>query len=361
MKDMVRNFPGVEMKEGELKIVIPRADHGDEVRIFMLGAENPSGIRGIYLDHCVLDEYSEFAPEVWTEVIRPTLSDRNGKATFIFTPRGANHSYDIYRYATSGKSDEWAGFMFKASDTKILPQKELDAAREVMSEESYMQEYECDFSAALVGAYYKHEMALARKTNRITRVPYDAHATVWTAWDLGIDDSTAIWYLQEIGRELHAIEYEEFQGMGLDKIVKHVKSKETYMYEGHILPHDVAVRELSSGRSRLQIMQDKLKLRGIQVAPKMKIEDGIAATRSLLGRMWFDEHNCGLGIEALKSYEREFDSKNGVYKLRPKHNWASHCADALRTFATGIRLEEDKPKWEDMPEVAQNDYDIMEF
>ena len=360
MKDMVRDFPGVEMKEGELKIIIPRADTRDEVRIFMLGAENPGAIRGIYLDHCVLDEFSEFAPEVWSEVIRPALSDRNGGATFIFTPRGANHSYDIYRYAISGKSDEWAGFMFKASDTKILPQKELDAAREVMSEESYAQEYEVDFSAALVGAYYKHEMGKANEQNRITRVPYDSHALVWTAWDLGIDDSTAIWFIQEAGRELHVIDYMEVSGKGLDFIVGEVKGK-SYDYAGHVMPHDVAVRELSSGRSRLQILEDKLKLRGISVAPKMKVEDGIAATRALLGRMWFDEYNCGQGIECLKSYEREFDSKNGVYKLRPKHNWASHGADAMRTFSTGYRLEEDKPKYDDMPAQADSEYNIMGF
>jgi len=360
MKDMVRDFPGVEMKEGELKIIIPRADTRDEVRIFMLGAENPGAIRGIYLDHCVLDEFSEFAPEVWSEVIRPALSDRNGGATFIFTPRGANHSYDIYRYAISGKSDEWAGFMFKASDTKILPQKELDAAREVMSEESYAQEYECDFSAALVGAYYKEEMAKARKDARITRVPYDTHARVWTAWDLGLSDSTAVWFIQETGREIHVIDYLEVSSKSLEKTVKLVREKE-YEYEGHIMPHDVAVRELTSGRSRLEILRNKLKLKGVQVAPKMKIEDGIAAVRSLIGKMWFDEYNCAQGLECLKSYEREFDSKNGVYRTRPKHNWASHGADALRTYATGIRLEEDKmPDWM-MDGQSNTDYDVMGF
>lgn len=360
LKDMVKDFPGVQVKEGDLKIVIPRADKGDEVRVFMLGAENPGNLRGIYLDYCILDEFAEFNPEVWTQVVRPALSDRNGKATFIFTPKGANQAYDIYRYAISGQDTEWAGFMFKASQTGVLPQKELEAAAAVMSEEDYAQEYECDFSAALVGAFYKHEMGQASKQGRITRVPYDAHALVWTAWDLGIDDATAVWFLQECGRELHAIEYVEYQGVGLDKIVADIKGKE-YVYEGHVLPHDVAVRELSSGRSRLQILQDKLKLRGIQVAPKMKVEDGIAATRTLLQRMWFDEFNCGPGVEALKSYEREFDSKNGVYKLRPKHNWASHGADALRTFATGYRLQEDRPDFNVMPDRCETDYDVMGY
>jgi phage terminase large subunit len=303
-----------------------------------------------------MDEYAEQDPTVFTQVVRPALSDREGWAIFITTPKGANHAYDMYRFAKK-EGGEWFTCVFKASETGIIPQKELEAARAVMSPEEYDQEYECSFTAALVGAYYKEEMARAQKEKRITRVPYDNHVRVITAWDLGMDDSTAIWFIQECGRELHAIDYLEVNSKGLPEIIKLIREK-PYDYAEHLLPHDAAARELGTGKSRVEIIK-KLGLKNVRIAPKLKREDGIAAVRSILGKMWFDEHNCGYGIEALKAYERVFDTKDNVFKTVPKHNWASHCADALRTFATGYRLEEDKTPASNLVDRAETDYDIF--
>ena len=356
VKEFTNMIPGIQYHEGELRVTIKRADRGDEVRIFLLGAENPNSLRGMYLDFAVIDEYSECDPTVWTQVLRPALADRNGGAIFIYTPKGAGHGQKLYLAAGKDTTGEWFTCMLKASETGILPLKELEAAKAVMSPEEYEQEFECSFSAALVGAYYKNEMRDAHE--RITHVPYDNHTFVYTGWDLGIHDSTAIWFIQETGRELHAIDHYEVSGKGLADIVRALNEK-PYAYAGHVFPHDVAVRELGTGKSRLEILRDKFKLKNIIVAPKLRLEDGIAATRSILPRMWFDQDKCSYGIECLKAYERKFDPKENVFKSTPRHNWASHSADALRTFATGFRLAEDRVDNRDLERQAETDYDIL--
>lgn len=364
VKDAVRHLPGIKIHEGELKVTIPRVEHGDEIRFYLLGAENPGALRGIYLDGIIIDEYSEIDPVVWKQVVRPALSDREGWAIFIFTPKGSNHAHELFMHACRlmrADDSEWYAVLFKASETKIIPEKELRAAREIMSPEEYEQEYECSFTAALTGAYYKREMAMAHEQGRICRVPYDPYTPVITAWDLGLDDSTAIWFLQEKPFRINAIDYFECNGKGFDFIVNQVLNQKGYGYGRHILPHDVAQREISTGKTRLSILTDKLKLKNVTVAPRLKREDGIQAVRTILPRTWFESELCGYGIEALKSYERVFDSKENVFKTVPKHNWASHGADAMRTFATGYRLEDERSDHRDLERSAESDYDVMGF
>lgn len=355
LKEATKMFPGVTTNESELRVDIPRG--ADNLRIQLLGAENPGNLKGIYADGVVFDEFAETDPKVWTEVFRPALSDRLGWAIFIFTPKGSNHAYELYRMARKDDSGEWFVAMFKASETGVIPAKELEAARKFMSEEMYQQEYECDFTAALVGAYYKHEMQAMQKGNRLIRVPHDKHLSVMTGWDLGMDDSTAIWFMQAVGAEVRAIDYLEVTGKGLDYIAKELKAK-GYNYSRHFFPHDMAVRELGTGVSREKTFRD-FGFTGIEIVKRHAPEDGIHAVRGLLSRMWIDTYHCGYGVEALKSYEREFDEKNGVFKLKPKHNWASHGCDAMRTFAMGFRGDKGNGSSLDFERTCDSDYDVM--
>lgn len=358
LKDATRMFPGVATNESELRVDIPRGS--DTLRIQLLGAENPGNLKGVYADGVVFDEFAETDPRVWTEVFRPALSDRLGWAIFIFTPKGSNHAYELYRMARQDKSGEWFVALFKASETGVIPKGELEAARKFMSDEMYQQEYECDFTAALVGAYYKAEMMKMQRENRLIRVPYDKHAPVMTGWDLGMDDSTAIWFIQKVGQELHAIDYLEVSGKGLADVVKILKEKE-YDYGVHYFPHDLAARELGTGVSREETIR-KLGLKQIEIVKRHNPEDGIHAVRGLLGKMWVDAYNCGYGVEALKSYEREYDDKNGVFKLKPKHNWASHGADAMRTFAMGFGGgDRGSGSSLDFPTASESEYDVMGY
>jgi phage terminase large subunit len=234
------------------------------------------------------------------------------------------------------RQDDWYALELKASKTGILPNAELEAAKKDLSVDQYAQEYECSFAAAVSGAYYGTEMAEAYDEKRITKVPYDKQLETITAWDLGIGDSTAIWFLQVHGFEIRVIDHYEASGVGLDHYVKVLREK-PYIYGEHILPHDVEVKELGSGKSRKEVLQN-LGLT-VEVAPKLSIEDGIQAVRALLSRCWFDEEKCRHGIEALKQYRREFDEKNKTFRVRPLHDWTSHSADAFRYFAIGYKKQ----------------------
>lgn len=357
LKEYTKHLPDVNVNEAELRVDVPRPAHDDRVRFMLLGAENPGTIRGIYLDGCILDEYAEMDPIVWTQVVRPALSDRIGWAIFIGTPKGQNGFYELYRQAQESGRADWFSIMYKASQTGVIPPSELEAARAIMSEEEYLQEYECSFSAALVGAYYGKRMSQAEEEGRLTNVPYDPAVPVTTYWDLGINDTTVIWFEQRVGKARHFIDYIEMSGMALDYYVKEVLGKK-YMYEAHVLPHDAEARELGTGRTRVETLAS-LGLKNIEVLPKHNVEDGINAVRMILPVSWIDASKCHRGIEALKSYERKWDSKNKIYQEKPLHNWASHAADAFRIAAmrNDRRLTEQEKR--NLPRTAKSQYDIF--
>ena len=323
---------GATFNESELRADFP---NGAQVRLY--GADNPDSLRGIYLDGVVLDEYGIMDPGIWT-VVRPALSDRLGWADFIGTPNGHNDFYDTWQKAKANP-EEWFAAVHKASETKLIPQSELDLARRSMTQDQYDQEFECSFEAAIQGAYYGPDMAQAERDGRIRSIPWERDIPVHTGWDLGVGDSTAIWFVQLVSNEWRLIDYIENNGVGLDYYVRELRAR-PYIYGQHILPHDVEVKELTSGRTR----KESLESMGInvRVAPKLKVEDGINAVRRIIGRCWFNADKCNRGIEALKQYRTDWDEKGKVFKDHPKHDWTSHGADAMRYLALGL-AEEDGP------------------
>lgn len=340
LKHFCAPIPGVEMNETELRVDLPT---GGRIRLY--GADNYDRLRGIYLDGVILDEPAQMDPRAWSEVIRPALSDRNGWATFIGTPKGHNTFYDIWERAKSEK--DWYALMLRASETGLLPETELADARKTMGEDEYQQEYECSFEAAVKGAYYATEMSRARAEGRIGKVPFDRYLPVLTSWDLGFTDSSAVWFLQPSGNEVHVIAYYEADSKPLSHYADVLREKqrewgEAARYGEHYFPHDVQAHELTVGRSRVQTLRD-LGLEPV-VVPQHNVNDGINAVRRLFDRFWFDEANCRRGLEALALYRREFDEKTKMFRDRPLHDWASHGADALRCFASGWYGNDARPK-----------------
>ena len=343
-------IPGVTFNETEL-----RADFPNGGRIMLLSGENPDALRGIYLDLCVFDEYGMQNPRVWGEVVRPALSDREGSAIFLGTPNGHNHFYEIMQQAkseVSEGSDYWYWKIAKASETKLVKEEELDAARKQMTEEQYEQEYECSFTAAIIGAYYGRLLVELEDKDRVTRVPYDPALPVHTAWDLGINDSTAIWFAQIFrGGAVNVIDYYENTGFGLDHYAEVLRQKD-YHYGDHLAPHDIEIRELGSGKSRLETAFS-LGIR-FKVIPKMKVADGINAARLLIPKCYFDKDNCAVGIEMLKQYRQEWDEKRKIFRDQPRHDFTSHAADAFRYLAIGL---ENRTTYSKPPQaVAQSSY-----
>jgi phage terminase large subunit len=301
-------------------------------RITLHGSDNPDALRGLYLDGVVFDEFGDMDPVTWTQVVRPALADRKGWAIFIGTPKGRNAFYDLHQAAAA--NDEWYSAVFKASETNIIDPLELKSSRKDMTEEEYAQEFECSFQAPNIGSYYGKEMGFAESEKRICRVPWEPSVPVTTAWDLGIDDATAIWFVQQVGREVRIIDYYESSGEGLSHYVAHLRNQR-YVYSEHLLPHDASVKELGTGLSRVETLQGL----GLNptVVPVQRVEDGINAVRMLLPRCWFDEAKTAHGRKALGAYQREWAPKLGTWRASPKHDWSSHAADAFRYLAVGLK------------------------
>lgn len=327
IKEFAGVIPGIQFNESEL-----RADFPNGGRIRLYGADNYDRLRGIYLDGVVLDEYADMDPRAWSEVIRPALSDRKGWAVFIGTPKGRNSFCETYELAKTDPN--WFALMLRASETGLVNEIELADARKSMSEDQYEQEYECSFDAAVVGAYYAKQMTRAAESKRITNVPWEPSVEVYTAWDLGIGDSTAIWFCQMIGHEARIIDFYEASGVGLDHYAKVLRER-PYTYAEHILPHDVRVKELGTGKSRLEVL-DTLGIHNVRIAPQVRVEDGINAARLFIEKCWFDQTRCATGIEALRQYRAEYDEKQKTLKLRPLHDWSSHASDAFRYLALSV-------------------------
>lgn len=356
LKEYTKHMPNVKVNESELTITIFRRDRDDRVKIMLMGADNIDAARGMYFDGVILDEYADMDPQIWTKVLRPALSDRMGWAIFIGTPKGQNHFYDVF-LAAKRLGKEWFTAVYKASETGIIPKTELEANRAIMSEDEYEQEYECSFAAALTGAYYGKQMEKLESQGRITKVPYDPALAVDTFWDLGMDDSTAIWMIQHHRFEFRVINYIEDNGLGLESYVRMLFDT-GYSFRRHYLPHDAAVRELGTGVSRQETLKN-LGLRHITVLPKHNVADGISASRLVIPKCWFDYENCEVGINALKNYTKKWDAKNKVYMNTPLHNWASHGADAWRQFAMGMKPERDDVDVRRLPRSTKSDYDIL--
>lgn len=355
-KEICRHFPGVKINEAELRIDIPRQYLDDRIRIFLAGGENFDALRGVYLDGVVLDEYGDMDPRIWGTVLRPALSDRMGWCIFIGTPKGKNHFYDLYEQAKNTASDQWFHAIFKASDTRIIPEIELEEAKMGMLPEEYEQEFECSFSSTLVGAYYGKYIKDAENEKRIKEVPSDPALTTLVAWDLGIGDSTAIWFVQISGNEIRVIDYLEDHGRSLDWYAREIRGK-GYVIDKCILPHDARVRSLETGKTRISVIENLLGVR-CEINPQERVDEGIHQVRMILPRCWFDEKKCKLGLDALRNYQRKYDPKEKVYLKTPKHDWSSHGADAFRMLALGLR-NYFKPKKEKQRRVLM-DWDIYD-
>ncbi len=328
LKHYAKDIPNVQFNESEL-----RCDYPNGSRITLYGADNPDALRGIGLWGVVLDEYSQQPSNIFTEIIRPALSDHQGYAIWIGTPKGKNAFWKLYKGLDEHDDPvkdfdtKWLAIMLKASDSGILPQEELDDSRVLMSEDEYAQEFECSFEAAIKGAYYAHQLAKAREDGRITSVPYDEMLPVYTWWDLGVGDATSIIFMQSLGKEWRMIDYYEATGEGLGHYIDMLEEKK-YRYQGHYAPHDIKVREMTSGRSRLEIAKEL----GIDfhIVPKLTIEDGINAARMKFSQLWIDEKKCSRFLHCLSLYRKEWDDKRGAFRNRPLHDFTSNAADALR-------------------------------
>jgi phage terminase large subunit len=338
-----------KVMESELSVLLK---NGALIRLF--GADNPDALRGNYFDGVVIDEYAQIHPMLYGEVIAATLADRKGWCVFMGTPHGKNHFHDIWEDALGNKN--WFTMLLRASESNIIDADELELLRTNpgTDAETFMQEYECSFTAAVRGAYYCQQMEEQSSTHEGV-FPYDPNKLVLTAWDIGYTDDTSVWFAQANGSELAIIDFFTVSGFSVDDVLAALRDK-PYAYGTAFLPHDAKNKSFQTGKStREQIEAAGLRT---QIVASLSIQDGIQAVRKSLPKWYFNTANkdVRVGVSALKAYEREYDKKSQMFRASPKHNWASNPADAARmlALATNVSALKQAGKARIMTQAAPN-------
>jgi len=306
----------------------------------VVGSDNYNSLVGSPPVGLVFSEWALANPASWA-YLRPILAENGGWSLFIYTPRGRNHGATLYEAAKDDPA--WFADSSPASKTSVFSKAQLDTELKEYQREfgrddgesRFRQEYMCDFNVAVVGSYYGRLMSELEDNDKITRVSHDAALKVDTWWDLGHSDATAVWFVQHSFNAIHVVDYYEVNGADLDHLARMLQEKretKRYVYGRHIWPHDGGHKTLASGGRKLSDMFGDLGFT-VEVQRPHDIQVGVTRVRQVLPRCWFDRHGCAMGIEALRSYQKEWDEKGRVFSVRPLHNWASHGADAFRTGA----------------------------
>lgn len=346
---------GITDKVSESELWVRLKHNGAEICIY--GADNPDSFRGQYFDGVVLDEYGDMSPSVWGKIILPTLADRRGWAVFIGTFKGKNHFYKIWRRSqgldlAEGEDPEyfrtnWFSQILKASQSGILSAEELKLQRAEQDEEEYQQEYECNPNAAVKGTYYAKLLAEIDEQTRDLRADYDPEFAIDVYSDLGIDDTTAMWFIQSKPGAYCLVDYVEENGKALSWFANMLREK-PYKYGKIWLPHDAKARTFQTGRSTIELFLEEDKWSPlarfdpthtgpiIDLCPKLDIQDGIQAVRKILPDCYFHPRVSD-GVECLRHYRREWNEDTQVFREKPAHDWASNGSDAFRYFALKVQ------------------------
>ena len=307
----------------------------------VVGSDSYNALVGSPPAGIVYSEYMLSDPNAWS-FMRPILLENGGWALFNGTPRGRNHLHALYELGQ--REEGWFSQLLTIEDTGVLTPAQVarerrEVARERGDEEAdnyIRQEFYCSWDAAIPGSYYGRLIADAEARKRIGAVPWDPRHLVITAWDLGVGDSTAIWFVQQIGLDLRVIDYYESNGVGADHYARVLREK-PYMYDYHILPHDADDREWGNNASSRVDVLKSLGIKPLRVMPRASIDDGINAVRILLARCLFDRDKTERGLDALRQYQRRYDEKLKRFSSAPLHDWTSHASDAFRYLAQGLR------------------------
>ncbi len=361
---VMNHFPGFSASKHPSGIV--KHKNETELRVELtngsayqiIGTDNIDSIVGTNPVGCVFSEYSLQDPRAW-DMLSPILLENGGWATFNFTPRGHNHAEALYRMAQQDPA--WYCSKFTVDDTKdeagqpVISREQIESERRRLiaqgksendAETFLQQEYYCSFEGYLEGSYYSEQLRAARAAGRISRVPWRVNEPVFTFWDIGVGDSTAIWFGQRYKHLYLFIDYYENHGQQVGHYAKILHEK-PYTYYRHFWPHDGKNRDFSGtdGEDRRATGQ-RLGIRPIDIVPRGDVDDGIDSARRLFSQCWFDAGKCAKGLDALASYHKEWDEDRKEFRPRPFHDWSSHAADAFRTMAKSrwdVPVQDDTP------------------
>lgn len=319
----------------------------------VVGSDNWNALIGSPPYGIVYSEYMLSDPDAWS-FIRPILLENKGWAIFNGTPRGRNHLHSIYELGQSEES--WFSELLTVKDTGVISPDQIAIERREIAKERgedeaenlINQEYYCSWDAAIPGSYYGKAIAQLETKGRITKVPADPKQPVITAWDLGVGDSTAIWFVQQDRFGLRVVDFYEASGVGADHYARVLKER-GYTYDYHILPHDAGDREWGNNASSRTDVLKTLGVKPLRILNRAGVDDGINAVRVLLPTCWFDAAACDRGLNALRQYQKRWDEKLKRFSDAPLHDWTSHAADAFRYLAQGLRTyrgeQKERPRY----------------
>ena len=332
LKELTKDLQAKPPNESELKLVIHNGS-GDQSTIYVAGADNPDALRGLYFDGIVLDEVGQIRPSAWYSVLRPALSDRMGWAIFAGTPAGKNFFWQLREEARLNPATHLL-LELPASKTGILHPDELRDAQAQMTPETYAVEYEISFDAALPGAYFAKQIALAYDTNRVGEHALDPELPVDLVADLGFTDSCSWWGWQTTPDGYRVVDFYEADSQPIGHYIDWVKSRPYRVGTVH-LPHDAKAKSLQTGKSIIE----QFLAAGItpRLVPELSLQDGIEAARLVIDRCWFNEPATYDGLGHLRAYQREWDERTQTYRNRPRHDQHSHASDAFRYLALAAR------------------------
>lgn len=352
LKFYSKKIPGIKINESELSVTFPG---NGVVRLFGSGPQESEAFRGMKLWDCDFDEYQDCDPNVWHEIVRPACLDTQAPVGFAGTIKGKNH---LWRLFEQHKDDpEWFTLWLQASQSGIIPPEILAKEREQYEKEGklakFMQEFELEPMAIIEGAIFGKEYLWLKENNRIVPLHYEPSLKVDTYWDLGIADYLVVLFVQRIGLESRIIDCIATHGESLPEVAEQIQKK-PYRYGKHYLPHDANVRELQTGISRTQALQDLLSGE-VEVVSRIKAkEDAISSVRAVYRRLWINSA-LEVFLDAFAQYEYDFDEERKVFLSAPKHNWCSHLMDALMGWSQ-VELSEFKegeyPRY--IPQRSQN-------
>lgn len=323
----------------------------------VIGSDNYDALVGTPPIGVVFSEWALSNPQAWS-LIRPILAENDGWAMFITTPRGRNHAHRMHEMAK--ESPDWFAERLTAEGTGVFSPETLEQERQEMiaergeedGEAIFQQEYMTSFSAGLPGAYYAKLIDKAEADGRIGFVPYNPQRQVHTAWDLGRNDATAIWFVQANGGGWDVIDYYAGTSVGIDHYVKTLKDR-GYNYGEHLLPHDAENEHLVSTTGSIAETVTSMGLRNVRVVPRTKsVANDINEVRQIIPICRFDKEKTEKGLDALRSYRRVWDEKLRAYRDTPLHDWASDPADAFRTFAIGKPRDRGAPRKLDLSKLG---------
>jgi hypothetical protein len=321
LSEFAGQLPGTEINKADLMTTL-----GNGATIRLYSGESYERMRGLYFDGVIMDEMGDIDPKAWQAVVRPCLSDYNGWATFIGTPKGRNIFWRLHTDAQ--QREEWFSLVLRASTSGILNPAELADIKRNTPDHIFRQEYECDFNIGRPGAIYSAELDKAREEKRIAEdVEWFRELPVYTSWDVGAPRNQKVWIFQLCGDRINFLESLSGDEQCATPAMWSARLlSKRYNFGGHFIPHDAASANGGLWDSGLTTAG----LANVVPVPRqVSVWDGINTAVDAMPRCRFNVGGCADGLDALDSYHSKEERDGVTIKEVTVHDWASHNSDAF--------------------------------